>query len=78
MSISPDKSQFYHTNWEHVALEEIHRLFTFDILPLEHGFRYLGFFLKPNDYKIRDWFWLLKKIEVRIGKWGHHFLSIRG
>ena len=73
MSISPDKSQFYHSNWTPGDLEVIHQLFSFDILPLDQGFRYLGFFLKPNDYKIEDWIWLLKRIESRIGKWGHRF-----
>ena len=78
MRISPDKSQFYHSKWEPDELEVLHQLFSFDIRPLEHGFRYLGFFLKPNDYKIRDWCWLLKRIESRIGVWGHRFLSIGG
>ena len=54
MSISPNKSQFYQSKWVPTELEILHQLFSFDILPLEHGFRYLGFFLKPNDYKIRD------------------------
>ena len=78
MSISPNKSQFDQSKWDPDELEVLHNHFSFDILPLEHGFRYLGFFLKPNDYKIRDWIWLLKRIETRIGNWGHHFLSIGG
>ena len=54
------------------------QLFSYDILPLQGGFKYLGFFLKPNGYKIQDWVWLLRRFEARIGGWGHKFLSIGG
>jgi hypothetical protein len=30
---------------------------------LEEGLKYLGFVLKPNDYRKEDWNWLLKKME---------------
>ena len=32
---------------------------------LEADFRYLGYFLNPNKYKIDDWMWLVKKIEKK-------------
>jgi hypothetical protein len=38
-----------------------------DIVPItciefEQGFKYLGFYLKPNKYHFEDWLWLYKKI----------------
>ena len=44
MNISLHKSHFYHTKWDPDEMEVIRQLFSFDILPLENGFRYLGFF----------------------------------
>ena len=50
MCISPRKSQFYQSLWDPDELEELQHHFAYDIFPLDHGFRYLGFFLKPNNY----------------------------
>ena len=40
--------------------------------------KYLGFFLKPNDYRKRDWVWLLEKLEKRLKTWNHRWLSRDG
>ena len=45
---------------------------------MEIGFKYLGFFLKPNNYRVKDWFWHIKKIEKRISNWNFRFLSLGG
>ena len=34
--------------------------------PLDLGFKYLGYMLKPNCYQISYWNWLIKKVENRI------------
>ena len=52
MCISQEKSQFYEAGWDEVDIGMIQQLFSYDILPLQGGFKYLGFFLKPNGYKI--------------------------
>ena len=31
------------------------------VKPMEEGFKYLGFVLKPNAYSFKDWMWLCKK-----------------
>ena len=38
----------------------------------------LGFFLKRNSYRVKDWFWLIKNIEMRISNWDFRFLSLGG
>lgn len=38
--------------------------------------KYLGFFLRPKNYRVNDWLWLLKKIEKRIRNWTFRWLSL--
>lgn len=56
----------------------INSYFPYSIKPLSDGSKYLGFFLKPNAYSFKDWMWLYKKIEGRIGCWTNKFLSREG
>jgi len=44
-------------------LFQVEPLFHFPQNDLEEGFKYLGFFLKPNSYIFVDWLWLSKNIE---------------
>ena len=67
MCISQENSQFYEAGWDEVDIGMIQKLFSYDILPLQGGFKYLGLFLKANGYKIQDWVWLLRRFEARIG-----------
>ena len=39
---------------------------------------YLGYFLKPNNYKVVDWNWLVQKFEKRISNWLFRWISIGG
>ena len=78
MCISMCKSQFYQSKWPPDELVVLKQHLAFEVLPLDNGFRYLGFYLKPNNYLISDWHWLLRRIESRVGFWGHQFLSIGG
>eukprot|EP00253_Pinus_taeda_P002842 PITA_02842 len=53
------------------------------ILPLETSklgdpFKYLGFWLKPDNYKKQDWSWLVAKIEARITHWSFRWISRAG
>ena len=41
-------------------------------------FKYLGFSLKANDYKIKGWLWFLENIKERIGSWFHQWISLEG
>lgn len=40
--------------------------FLYRTLGLEDGIKYLGYKLKPNNYHIADWTWLIANIEARI------------
>jgi hypothetical protein len=45
---------------------------------LDEGFKYLGFHLKPDCYKRRDWEWIIKKVEAKISIWVNRLLSRGG
>ena len=45
--------------------------FNFQCWNVDEGVKYLGFFLKPNDYRKDDWYWLLEKIEKKLTSWSH-------
>ena len=42
------------------------------------GFKYLGYFIKPSGYLVKDWLWLIKKFENRITHWSYKLLSLGG
>jgi hypothetical protein len=45
---------------------------------LKKDLKYLGFLLKPNDYRKTDWRWLIEKLEKRLKCWSHRWLSRAG
>eukprot|EP00253_Pinus_taeda_P022819 PITA_22819 len=57
---------------------QISSFFPFDIHSMETPFKYLGFWLKPNAYKKKDWNWLITKIEAIITHWSYKWLSRAG
>jgi len=40
--------------------------FPYCIIPLDRGFKYLGFWIKPPSQIIADWVWLVTKLEKRL------------
>ena len=67
MKISSSKSILIHS--ENQPCPEVEEIFSIASTTLDNGFKYLGFFLKPNAYRIRDWAWLWKIIDSRISHW---------
>ena len=57
MEINPTKFSFITVDG--LLNHRIHGLFPFTVRPLEEGFKYLGFTLKPNCYGKLDWLWML-------------------
>lgn len=52
--------------------------FQFTRQEMEAGLKYLGFILKPNDYRFMNWTWVIAKIEGHIKVWQHRWLSREG
>ena len=54
------------------------RRIPFHVGELDMGLKYFGFQVKPNSYLKGDWMWLIVKIEKRIRRWSHRWLSRAG
>jgi hypothetical protein len=78
MAINCHKSVFLLQNTDKIFKHNATSVFDIKIENLDQGMKYLGFFLKPNKYRVNDWLWLLKKIEKRIGNWAFRWLSLGG
>ena len=78
MKINIEKSCIYTHNIQHDCLEELKELFQYKVEQVESGFKYLVFFLKPNNYRVKDWNWLIKNIDKRISNWSYRFLTLGG
>ena len=75
MIINEDKSSFYYSGLEESELISIHNIFSFNVDKIEYGMKYLGFHLKPCRYLLKDWDWLISKVEKRIKNWSFRWLS---
>ena len=78
MDVNCKKSCFLAHNIDPILKQRIHETFNIPFICMDKGMKYLGFFLKPNNYKVKDWLWLLQKIEKRIGNWTFRWLSLGG
>ena len=66
MQINVNKSSLYFSCMEDTEVIILQNIFTFPVDRIENGMKYLGFHLKPCRYLIRDWDWLIIKVEQRI------------
>ena len=73
-----DKSCFLHNNMDDGILHRIAGSLPYKFEHITKGFNYLGYYLKPLGYLVKDWHWLIKKFEKRIHHWIFHLLSIGG
>ena len=78
MCINSNKSCFLHNDLDEDLLRSISSILPYKFDFLNKGFVYLGYFLKPSGYLIKDWHWLVKKIEKMISNWTNRFLYLGG
>ena len=71
MSISYQNSLFLEVGWTGEEVTTLKGILYFEVKPLEVGFKYLSFFIKPNGYTLNDWSSLQKKMEKIISNWSH-------
>jgi hypothetical protein len=45
------------------------QLYPYQQIDFQVGFKYLAFYIHPNDYGINDWKYLIVKVERRINLW---------
>ena len=66
MCIRMDKSGFLFNNVEVDTLDIISSSFPYKCDHITQGFKYLGYYIKPLGYMVKDLYWQLKKFERRI------------
>ena len=66
MMINLNKSCFLHSDVDDEVLRRTSDIMPYRFAHLNLGFTYLGFFLKPSGYLVKDWCWLISKFESRI------------
>jgi hypothetical protein len=78
LCINWSKSIFYYSGIFGESLENLKVLFPHNFKELAKGFWYLGYFLKADAYKPKEWQCLLSKFEDKIGWWCNRWLSLGG
>ena len=78
MRINLDKSCFLFNNVDEGVLNSISRSLSVSYDHISLGFKYLGFFIKPLNYRVKDWQWLISNFERRIQHWTFRLLSLGG
>ena len=66
MLINEEKSSLLHSGLDESELITLRNIFSFSVAKLKVGLKYLGFHLKPCRYLMKDWDWLVAKVEKRI------------
>ena len=54
---------------------QVRKIFLVTSAKLEKGLKYLAFYLKPNDYKVKCWNWIYEIIKGKLINWYHRLLS---
>jgi len=78
MSINVNKSCFLQKGIDEAILQRISGILPYRSDDFRKGFSYLGYFLKPNCYLVKDWLWMVSKFEKKILHWTNRLLSMGG
>ena len=78
MMINENKSSFYFSGLDESELISLQNIFSYIVLKIDSGMKYLGFYLKPCRYLLKDWDWLIAKAEYCIKNWSFRWLSRGG
>ena len=65
-------------NWMSLSLLLFRIFLLFSVGKIESGMKYLGFHLKCCRYLLKDWDWMISKVEKRIRNWSFRWLSKGG
>jgi hypothetical protein len=72
------KTTFHYVGIQEHSLALLKDLFPHNFVHLADGFRYLGYYIKANSYKVTVWNWLVARVEKRIGHSCNRWLSLGG
>jgi hypothetical protein len=72
------KSCFLAKNIDPSLEQRLQAAFNIHFITIDKGMKYLGFYLKPNNYRVADWKWMIQKVEKKIGNWSFCWPSLGG
>ena len=75
MTLNSHKSSVSYSCHDLVLKGQTSLFFPLKMNQIDEGVNYLGFYIKPNNYKKTDWRWLIRKIERKMGLWNSKWLS---
>jgi hypothetical protein len=78
MEINVQKSSIVFNEVKEEQVRNILLVFPYQKVDLQSSFKYLGFSLKPNNYRMRDWQWFIDKIENKTKLWCNRQLTLGG
>jgi len=78
MEINAQKSSITFSLLDAEETQYIAEILPFQVFSLDEVLKYLGFQLKPNDYRKIDWRWLIEKMEKGLKCWSHRWISRAG
>ena len=67
MDVNCHKSCFLAQNIDSSLEQRMQATFNIQFVSINEGMKYMGFYIKPNNYRVADWKWLIQKVEKRIG-----------
>ena len=63
---------------DYFEIQSYYFIYPYDLKMFDEGLKYMGFIIKPNNYKKVDWNWLIAKLEKKLNFWSHRWLSREG
>ena len=78
MKINDNKLLLLSSNLEDASIRDISNMLSFQLKDMNDKLKYLGYFIKPNNYRISDWKWLIHKFEKRLSNWSYIWVSLGG
>ena len=76
MVFSIEKSSFLYQDVDEDIHSQIVELLPYNMAPIQTGFKYLGYRLKPLGYRSSDWRWMVDMFENNIKNWSYRLLSL--
>ena len=64
MVINDIKASLVNNGLSEEDIRGLKYLLPYQFYKLENRIKYLGFSVKPNNYQVCDWFWLIKRFDA--------------
>jgi hypothetical protein len=76
MDVNCQKLCLLAQNIDHSLEKRLKVALNIQIVSIDQCMKYLVFYLKPNNYRVADWNWMIQKVEKRIGNWTFCWITL--